>query len=297
MKITLGPLLFFWPRQTVLDFYNAVADCPAFSRVYLGEVVCSKRREIKEKDWLDIAQKLQDSGKQVSLSSLTLLESTSELKQIRHLCQDSLFEIEANDMAAVYQLSSQQQSFSTGPSVNIYNGHTLAYLQSIGLKRWVLPVELSAQHLEKILTEADDQGASEIETEVFSYGYVPLAYSARCFTARNMGVNKDQCQFSCIHNPSGIPLKTQEAESLLTINGIQTMSGVPIDLRNQWKIMDQKGVQAMRLSAHSFDIIRMAEQLADNICSGITNLLSLEDSCCNGYWFDRSGIEKITEVI
>ncbi len=39
MRISLGPLYYYWSRQQVLDFYADVAEAP-IDTVYLGEVVC-----------------------------------------------------------------------------------------------------------------------------------------------------------------------------------------------------------------------------------------------------------------
>ena len=46
MKISLGPILYYWTRQSVLDFYEQVVNWPA-DIVYLGEVVCSRRHEMR----------------------------------------------------------------------------------------------------------------------------------------------------------------------------------------------------------------------------------------------------------
>ena len=51
------------------------------------------------------------------------------------------------------------------------------------MQRWVMPVELSRDWLVQL---AQDLGKErqQFEVEVFAYGHLPLAYSARCFTAR-----------------------------------------------------------------------------------------------------------------
>ena len=74
MKISLGPIYYYWSKERVYDFYKKIAKSKV-DIVYLGEVVCSKRREIKLKDWLEIAHQLSAAGKEVVLSTLTLLEA------------------------------------------------------------------------------------------------------------------------------------------------------------------------------------------------------------------------------
>ncbi len=141
MKLSIGPIQYFWDRQRVLDFYQQAADSAA-EIVYLGEVICSKRRLIKSADWIAIGNELRQSGKQVILSSLTLLEAASEMGSLKKLCRNDAFMVEANDISAVQLLSAADRDFVTGPSFNIYNGRSLQLLARKGLKRWVLPVEL-----------------------------------------------------------------------------------------------------------------------------------------------------------
>ena len=51
MKLSLGPLQYFWPRDRVLAFYRDAGDWP-LDVIYLGETVCSKRRELRSRDWV-----------------------------------------------------------------------------------------------------------------------------------------------------------------------------------------------------------------------------------------------------
>lgn len=90
LRISLGPLLYYWPRDKVLAFYNQVATWPVDS-VYLGETVCSKRYELRMDDWLQIARQLTDAGKEVVLSTCELIESESDLRTLRKICGNDKF--------------------------------------------------------------------------------------------------------------------------------------------------------------------------------------------------------------
>ena len=293
MQTTLGPVQYFWPRQDVFDFYEKVSQS-GIDRVCLGEVTCSKRREMSHGDWMAIARLLADAGKKVVLSTLTLLESESELSQVRKICDNNEFMVEANDMSAVKFLSSNGLEFCTGPSLNIYNAYTLKQLYKLGLKRWVLPLELSEKKLTSILQQAEELKLNDkIETEVFSYGYMPLAYSARCFAARVNDIGKDECEFICRKVPQGIPLATQENEQLFTLNGIQTMSGHCMNILSRWQDMEKQGVHSMRLSAHSHDVLEIADSLICSIKDNKPFFSELSVEQCNGYWEGGSGKDQL----
>ena len=70
MKISIGQISYFWERQKVFDFYKDLEES-AVDIVYLGETICSKRREVTLADWLEIANQLTKAGKEVVLSTLT----------------------------------------------------------------------------------------------------------------------------------------------------------------------------------------------------------------------------------
>ncbi len=77
-------------------------------------------------------------------------------------------------------------------------------------------IELSRDWLANTLTECEALGIrQQFETEVFSYGYLPLAYSARCFTARAENKAKDDCETCCIKYPQGITVNSQEDQKNL----------------------------------------------------------------------------------
>lgn len=289
MKIALGPLLYFWPRPRVLAFYDEITAAPV-DVVYLGETVCSKRRELGLDDWLALGERIAASGKEVVLSSLTLVEARSEAGAIRRLCANGRFRVEANDMTAVQLLAEQGLPFVAGPGLNIYNVHTLRCLLEAGLARWVMPFELSRDSLAGVLAEARAEGLRDgFEMEVFGYGRIPLAYSARCFTARAHNLPKDRCGLRCIDYPEGLPLATQAGEPFLTLNGIQTQSARPYNLLPRWRELAGLGVDLLRVSPRAEATPRLIETLRAAL-DGLPAPLPAGGQDCDGYWDGRPGM-------
>ena len=124
MKFSLGPILYFWPKAQVMDFYQQAAASEV-DVVYLGETVCPKRRELRLPDYLQIAHQLREAGKEVVLSTMTLLESPADLRELRRYCDNGEFLIEANDFGAVGLLQEQGLPFVAGAAINCYNHHSL----------------------------------------------------------------------------------------------------------------------------------------------------------------------------
>lgn len=291
MKLSIGPIQYFWERQQVFDFYQQAADCPA-EIIYLGEVICSKRRLVKPEDWLAIGNELKQSGKEVVLSSLTLLEAASEMSSLKKLCRNDAFMVEANDISAVQLLAAAGRSFVTGPSINIYNAGSLSLLADKGLKRWVLPVELGLNTLKDLQT----QRPAGVETEVFALGRLPLAYSARCYTARSHNLPKDDCHFKCIDYPDGTLLKTREEQDFLVLNGIQTQSALTHQVLDQLPELETLAVDILRISPqhkHTLEIVDIFDagrNGADLKTLGKELLALLPLGACNGYMVEQAGM-------
>jgi len=294
MKIALGPLLYYWPRDTVFSFYDSMAATKV-DIVYLGETVCSRRHELRLADWLDIAARLRDAGKDVVLSTQVLLESGSDVSVMHKIAGNGEFAVEANDMGAVQRLAGKLP-FVAGPHLNIYNLPTLQWMASLGASRWVMPLEMKQDDL-AVLQQGRPPG---LQTEVFAYGRLPLAYSARCFTARHNNLPKDDCRFSCLQHPGGLLLKTRESEDFLVLNGTQTQSARVYNLVDALDDMRTLGVDVVRLSPqaeHMAEVVAVFDAARTQTLAPQEALERLQplmpDQGCNGYWHGRPGLEQI----
>ena len=294
VRISLGPLLYYWSRNKVLAFYEEVASWPVDS-VYLGETVCSKRFELRMADWRDIAKRLADSGKEVVLSTCELIESESDLRTLRKITGNGEFMVEANDLAAV-RLLAGSTPFVAGPYLNIYSRMSLEYYRGLGAWRWVMPIELSRAGLEEVLRAGD----LNMQTEVFSYGRLPLAVSARCFTARYNNLSKDDCGFRCIEHPDGLTVSTQDDETFLVMNGLQTQSARVYNLIDEVAGMIAIGVSHIRISPQSAGTSDVVAQFHSAALGALcdeeakTRIAPWSpDIACNGYWYGQPGMDQV----
>lgn len=293
LQLSLGPVLFYWTRERYANFYREAADWPV-EIVYLGESVCSRRRDMKLDDWLGLGRELTQSGKQVVLSSQTLIESEADLRDLRKLCDNGEFIIEANDQSALHHLSAARAPFIAGAALNLYNPATIGVMARAGMQRWHAPVEMSRDDLARLLADCRAEGLDQ-PCEVFAYGHLPLAWSSRCFTARRYRKPKDRCQFMCQKHPEGLPLRSQESKEVFTLNGIQTLSGACQDLRHEVGDMADMGVGVARLSPRTegmakvvaaFDAARRGEQPTPD------PLALVDADICDGFWHGRPGMDN-----
>ncbi|HVP07936.1 MAG TPA: U32 family peptidase [Burkholderiales bacterium] len=294
MKLALGPLSYHWPRQRVVDFYAGLAGSP-LDAVYLGEVVCLRRTEVSYEDWLAIAADLRAAGKEVVLSTQALIESEGDLKRLRRVCGNGDYRIEVNDWNAV-PLAAGSQGWVAGPHLNVYNPETLQMLHELGARRWVPPVECARGTVAGALA-ARPQG---LEAELFAHGRLPLAFSARCFSARRFNLQKEACEQRCGEFPEGIPLQTRDGKPFLVMNGIQTQSASVYSLARDLDSVRAAGVDAIRINPQAEGTAQVADLLHE-LCRGA---LAAEEAhqalaaaspapLANGFWHGRAGLESL----
>ncbi|MFV9668979.1 U32 family peptidase [Pantoea sp. ARC607] len=292
MQYALGPVLWYWPTDTLDDFYQQAARSSA-DIIYLGEAVCSKRRATSYARWMELARAVAASGKQVVLSTLALLQSPSELKELQRYVENGEFLIEANDIGTVNMAAERHLPFVAGPTLNVYNADTLQLLVKEGMTRWCMPVEMSRDWLLQLLAQCEARGIrQQFDVEVLGYGHLPLALSARCFTARSENLARDECETCCIRYPTGRRVNSQEGQQVFVLNGIQTMSGYCYNLGNDLAGM-RSHVDCVRLSPQDTSTLAEIDRFRANE-NGEAPLMVAKGSDCNGYWRKLAGMTLLS---
>ena len=249
--LTLGPVYFLWDEDRWRDFHFRIADEAPVERVVIGETICSKRQHFIEPHLGAVIERLEKAGKEVILSSLALVTQEREMRQIRELAELSGNLAEANDLAALGVLGGRPHT--VGPLVNVYNAATARLLAGRGARRICLPPELPLASIRAIA----GQGAGAA-LEVFAFGRMPRAISARCAHARSKGRIKDNCLFVCGEDPDGLAVRTLDGQSFLALNGVQTISHSCQVLLQDLAELTAAGIGAFRLSPQDCDMVAVA---------------------------------------
>jgi collagenase-like PrtC family protease len=303
LALTIGPLLYYWPRNELLRFYADVAESAA-DTVVLGEVVCSRRHEMKPDDWLALGRDLAAAGKEVVLATQALVESESDLRTLRRIAAQGEFLVEAGDASALNVLVEAGRPFVLGPHVNVYSRPALVEHARLGAVRWVAPVELGLDAVGRVNPASARVAARDgtpLATEVFAFGRLPLAFSARCFTARHHRLNKDQCDFRCADDTDGLLLGTSDGRPFLVLNGIQTQSAALHCLIGERDALRDAGATRLRLSPCSqrfadviaaFDAVMNAGACADDALA-LLQPIAAPGGLANGFAHGRAGLEAV----
>lgn len=256
MQLTLGPVLYHWSPERWRDFYYRIADEAPVDAVVVGEAVCSKRAPFKQDHIPAVVERLEAAGKRVLHSSLILISLPRERRQTRELMQSDEAEVEINDLTCLAGLA--QKPFAVGPFVNVYNEATAGFLAERGATRICLPPELPLPAVAAIAG-----AVPQLAIEVFAFGKVPLAISARCYHARAHKLTKDNCRFVCEKDPDGMPVKTLDGAGFLSVNGVQTLSDSCASLLSDVPALRRAGVASLRLSPQCCDMVAVARLFRD----------------------------------
>lgn len=256
MQLTLGPVLYNWQAEQWRDFYFRIAEEAPVDVVTVGEIVCSKRTPFFTEHMPAVIERLAACGKQVVLGSLILVSLQRERRQMSDLAANTDFMVEANDVTCLGSIGDRPHAI--GPFVNVYNEETAAYFAGRGAKRICLPPELPMESIRTIAAALPD-----VTTEIFAFGRVPLAISARCYHARLHKLSKDNCRFVCEKDPDGLPVATLDGEPFLAMNGVQTMSHACVNLLGDVDDLDMARVGALRLSPQRCDMVAVAQIFRD----------------------------------
>jgi collagenase-like PrtC family protease len=293
LEITLGPVLFDWSRNTLLDFYKEAAEMDV-DTVHIGEVVCSKRAGLSIEDIDKTAKMLTDAGKKVYLSTLTIVANEPELEHIRKLAALP-YQVEANDMSAI--AISKGKDIAAGPHILAYNPGDVEVLKSAGVTRVSFPVELPLEAVAHNIKETGIMG------EVFAHGKVPLAFSWRCYSARAYGHTRENCEHECRQDPEGIVIRNLDKEELFTINGTSILSADTYTMVDKIEELRSAGVGSLRISPDPEDTARVVEIFrarVDGKLSPEEGLAKIKElvpgGLCNGWYSGKAGREFMIET-
>ncbi len=295
MEMTLGPVLFDWKREDLLKFYDQVKDME-IDTVYLGEVVCSRRRGLTIDDLKSVAHQLTQSNKKVYLSSLAVVSSEAELSHIRELSKLGQV-IEANDASAIAIAGVAGTETSAGPHITCYNTGDIEFLRHLGIERITFPVELPSESIRYNIEN------SKISSEVFAHGKIPLAFSWRCYTSRAFGLTASNCEFDCRKFPDGMEISSLEGEPLFTINGKSILSTDTYTLVESIDELKAMNVTAIRISPQPKDTAKVVKIFRDRIENRIDNeqaLAGLKNITTGGFsngWFKGGAGKDYLEEI
>ena len=167
-----------------------------------------------------------------------------------------------------------------------------------------ISVAADEERWQEILRGASMATSCGVETEVMVWGRIPLAYSARCYTARANNLPKDRCEERCIEDPDGKLMYTREDQAFLAINGIQTQSAQTYNLLAQFGEMSEMGVDIVRVSpqsVHTMEVLDLCRQAVIDPAKGSALAAQAEQyvaegGSCLGYWYGGAGFETTAEA-
>jgi collagenase-like PrtC family protease len=139
----------------------------------------------------------------------------------------------------------------------------------------------------------------DVGCEVWAFGRMPLAISARCYHARVEGLSKDSCRFVCGLDSDGREVDTLDGQKFLAINGVQTLSQTYCNTVADADRLAEAGVTSLRLSPHSCDMVAVARTFRDRLDGRLDAdeaWSKIETACgpvafANGFLFGETGAD------
>jgi hypothetical protein len=209
IALTVGPLQYWWPRPPC---WPSTPRSPRVGRRHRG----ARRggvlapHELKPDDWLALARDLAAAGKEVVLATPGAARIRGRAAHACAACRTGRVRRRGRRrVGAARCWPAARASCSVRTSTSTAAPRSLEHA-ALGAVRWVRAGRTRARRLSAASTRPAGAGAGPpgppIATEVFAFGRMPLAFSARCFTARHHRLNKDDCDFRCIDAPDGLLL-------------------------------------------------------------------------------------------
>ena len=284
-NLSIAPLHYPWSGTEILEFYATVAKQTEISRVYLGEIICAKRMPLFQKYLPQIIETLTKAGKQVIIST-PILHNDSEshalmLSNIELAKQHGLM-VELNDLAGLKHLAGTK--FIIGPYLNTYNQGTMAVFARNGAIMLCPPFECNR-------TVLADLAQNSLPLEVTIFGHLPLSISSRCFIARNLHVERDDCKLACMKQ-STILTAASNQDELFSINGMQVQSAKIYNLIAELPDLISLGVHNFRITpTENFSIETLVQQInaAINGESIAGFIQQHQDKFANGFYHNQEG--------
>ena len=314
MKITLGPIPFLWDKEKIITFYKEIANTPV-TTVYIGEVVCSKRTILGRDSLERIGRMLQDKGKEVVLSTLSLITNREELEYVRSLV-DLPFSIEINNIGVLNLISNNgdinrsgtfdpdrsgrmpdklDKRLIAGPHLAVYNAPTAKFFSDLSIKRLVFMPELHKDAIESI-----SSNIPSIEKEIIGFGNLPVAFSWRCYTVRALEMAKTNCAIVCKKHPEGMQLETMDGMPVFNINGTQLLSAQKACMIGQLDILEALGIEYLRIipqERNTVDIINTFRKVIEGVITSQDAVEVLRgyapEGLSNGWFHGQAGWEFI----
>ena len=297
MELTLGPVLFEWKREELLSFYDEVAEMDV-DRVYVGEVLCTKKLGLTKEDAPVIIKRLESAGKKVTLSSLAIVSNDEEIDYTRSII-DMHSSIEANDMSVLNMIDMTAKEVVAGPHITSYNAPSIDFLKDCGVKRVVFPVELPRSSM------AYNMQHSALPAEIFAHGKAPLAFSWRCYASRAHGLTRAECRHHCARYPDGLDLKSMDGVSVFSISGTSILSASVYTLIEYVDELRADGAGALRISPQKNGTARVVKIFRDRMngridaaeaLRGLRETLPEGADVCNGWYRGKAGKDYLAAL-